>query len=76
MTIVYALDYADGHALRHALAGLGFAFLAYGTLTNGLVTESRNLGGRYASLVGGVFLLATAVVTSAPAVSTLVAAIG
>ena len=43
--LVYLKDFSEGHALRHALDGIGFALLAYGTYKNGLVTESRSLAG-------------------------------
>jgi hypothetical protein len=76
MAIVYFKDFLADNALRHALGGIGFAFLAYGTYKNGFVTEARNLGGRYASLIGGAFLLATAVAATIPAISALVRAIG
>lgn len=71
MTFVFLWDYLDDHALRHALGGIGFALLAYGTYRNGFVTEARNLGGRHASLIGGAFLLASAVTATIPAVSAL-----
>jgi hypothetical protein len=76
MTFVYFKDFSDHHALRHALGGTGFALLAYGTYRNGFVTEARNLGGRYASLIGGAFLLASAVTATVPAVSALARVVG
>ena len=76
VSLVYFKDFANDHAMRHLLGGIGFMFIAYGTFTNGFVTESRNLAGRYASLVGAVFLLAFAVVASVPAASALISALG
>jgi len=74
--LVYLKDFSEGHALRHALDGIGFALLAYGTYKNGLVTESRSLAGRYASLIGGAFLLVSAIVTTIPAASALLRFLG
>ena len=75
MALVYFKDFSDDHALRHVLGGFGFALVAFGTYKNGFVTEARNLVGRYASLTGGAFLIASALISSAPAVSALIAAI-
>ena len=76
MTFVYLRDFSNDHALRHALGGIGFALLAYGTYRNGFVTEARDLGGRYASLIGGAFLLTSAVTATIPAVSALAQFVG
>lgn len=75
-SLVAFRDFANDHAIRHALGGIGFSLAAYGTFTNGFVTEMRNLGGRYASFVGAACLLASAVIATAPAASALVSALG
>jgi hypothetical protein len=64
--IIRLIDFAlYGRRLDHLLAGLGFCLMAFGTFTNGFVTEDRSRPGRYVAGAGALLAITSVLVQAA-----------
>jgi hypothetical protein len=57
---IYLVDFLlYGRALSDAIAGVGYALMAYGMYKNGFAAEERNAVGRATALLGAALTIAS-----------------
>jgi len=60
ISAIYLVDFLFyGRALSNAIAGVGYALMAYGMHKNGFATEERSATGRATALLGAALTIAS-----------------